>query len=102
MYKYVSKYFLPVYQLDISGVIDLDKDTYEHYGSTYQNINNQWKKIFKTQQKTHRFKYYDKNKLFKDMDVQQSNDPKLIEYAEKQMENFEKRKAQVLLRKLQS
>jgi hypothetical protein len=36
------------------------------------------------------------------MDVQQSNNPELIAFAKKQMENFEKRKAQVLLRKLQS
>lgn len=102
LYKYSPKYFLPVYQLDVNGVIDFDKDTYDHYGSTYQNINNQWKRVFRTKPKHHRFKYYDKNKLFKDMDVQQSNKPELIEYAKKQMDNFEKRKAQVLLRKLQS
>ena len=101
-YKSISKYFLPVYQQDIQGVVDLDKETYEHSGYTFAHVNKQWQRVFRTQEKHHRFKYYDKNKLFKDMDVQQSNDAELIAFAEKQMKNFEKRKAQVLLRKLQS
>lgn len=103
-YTQAAKYFLPVYQSDIHGVIDIEEPTYEHSGYSYghDKKTGQWQRTYRTKMQHHRFNYFDKTKLQEAMDVYQSNDPSLIEQSKKYMANFEKRKAQVLLRKLQS
>lgn len=97
-YEQHTKYFLPVWQNDVCFVVDFDKDQNEYpikrYNHATQKMENSIASI------PNKFRWFDKEKLVKALDVKYSTFTGDKLFAKNAMEKFEKRKAQVLLRKL--
>ena len=97
-YEQHTKYFLPVWQNDVCFVVDFDKDENEYpvkrYNYDTQKMENSTATI------PNKFKWFDKDKLVKALDVKYSTFTGDKLFAKNAIEKFEKRKAQVLLRKL--
>jgi len=93
-----TKYFLPVYQDDILFVVNFEGDSLSYPTKRY---NYDTKKMENTTASIHnKFAWFDKEKLTKALDVKYSTFTGDKLFAKNAIEKFEKRKAQVLLRKL--
>tara|TARA_R100000278_G_scaffold120714_1_gene103427 strand:- start:1031 stop:1639 length:609 start_codon:yes stop_codon:yes gene_type:complete len=97
-YEQHTKYFLPVWQDDICFVVDFDKDENEYPTQRYNYQTQKWENTIASVH--NKFKWFDKEKLIKALDVKYSTFTGDKQIAAQAIEKFEKRKAQVLLRKL--
>ena len=97
-YEQHTKYFLPVWQDDICFVVDFDKDENEYPTQRYNCQTQKWENTIASVH--NKFKWFDKEKLIKALDVKYSTFTGDKQIAAQAIEKFEKRKAQVLLRKL--
>ena len=97
-YDQHTKYFLPVYQQDILFPVNFEEDSLSYPTQRYNTQTQKWENT--TASVHNKFKWFDKEKLEKALDVQHSKFTSDKQFAAQAIEKFEKRKAQVLLRKL--
>ena len=97
-YEQHTKYFLPVWQDDILFVVNFEGDSLNYPTRRWNHQTQKWENT--TASIHNKFAWFDKEKLVKALDVQHSTFTGDKLFAAKAIEKFEKRKAQVLLRKL--
>ena len=97
-YDQHTKYFLPVWQEDILFTVNFEEDSLSYPTKRWSHETQKWENT--TASIHNKFKWFDKEKLTKALDVQYSKFASDKQTAAQAIEKFEKRKAQVLLRKL--